>query len=287
MSETLDTSNFISHEIGVDVPAPEQPKAEPETQEAAAEPADAEIETPAAEGDDAQPPKVKKTAQERIDELTRARREAEREAAHWRKLAEQASPAKAAEESVEAGDGAPDPDTFDYGEADPKYIAALVAHETKKAIDADRLDRAQSEQDQAQARVWEAAHEAARAKFADFDEVVMESAKRNEWPLSREMYASAMEAESPGDVLHHLATNPGEARRIAALSPLSQAREIGKLEARLTEPAASTAPKPKTATDAPIPPETGARGAGGRFTVSPDTDDFAAFEASIASKWAN
>lgn len=283
MSDILDTSGFVSIEQGGATPEPtpvEQPRVEEQAAETHAEQA---TETQEGGEEEAPAPKPKKTAQERIDELTRARRDAERERDHYRKLAEQGAPK--GDEHAAVDDG-PDPEEFEYGEADPKYIAALVAHETKKAIDNDRASRAESEQAQAQARVWEAAQEAARAKFADFDEIVMESAKRNEWPLSPEMFHSSMEAESPGDILHHLATNPAEARRIAALSPLSQAREIGKLEAKLSQPAA-TAPKPKTATDAPTPPEAQARGAGGRFTVQPDTDDFAAFEANFNAKRSN
>jgi hypothetical protein len=75
-------------------------------------------------------------------------------------------------------------------------------------------------------------------------------------------------------VAYHLATNPGEARRIASLDQISQVRELGKLEAKLSAP---PAPQVKLKTDAPDPPNV-VRGNGGRFEAAPDTTDFAAFE---------
>jgi hypothetical protein len=88
------------------------------------------------------------------------------------------------------------------------------------------------------------------------------------------MREAIISSEDGPAVAYHLASNPDEARRIAALDPVSQIRALGRLEAKLSTPAAPTA---KTATDAPMP-TTQVRGAGGRFGTSPDTQDFAAFE---------
>jgi len=87
-------------------------------------------------------------------------------------------------------------------------------------------------------------------------------------------------------VAYHLANNRDEAKSIAMMHPLEQARAFGRLEARfLAEAAAKVAepkPEPKVKTDAPEPPTHRARGGGGKFSVDDDTSDFAAFEAKHA-----
>lgn len=58
-----------------------------------------------------------------------------------------------------------------------------------------------------------------------------------------------------GDLWHHLLSNPEEATRIARMDPVSTAREIGKLEAKLSMPEPPPAPvAPKKALPAPITP---------------------------------
>ena len=63
-----------------------------------------------------------------------------------------------------------------------------------------------------------------------------------------------LESESGAEILYHLAKQPAELKRIAALSPVSAVREIGKLEAALTK--SSSAPENGTPriTGAPKPP---------------------------------
>lgn len=83
----------------------------------------------------------------------------------------------------------------------------------------------------------------------DFDETV--SGLRADDPAAN-IWSPALEAcEKPGVMLHHLIKNPSEAERIAALSPGLQAREMLKLEQKLTVPAKEV--KPSNAPD-PIKP---------------------------------
>lgn len=61
--------------------------------------------------------------------------------------------------------------------------------------------------------------------------------------------AETIRASDQGpDVLYHLGSNPAEAARIARLSPLLQAKEIGRIEAAL-----ASAPPVKRTTSAPPP----------------------------------
>jgi hypothetical protein len=79
-----------------------------------------------------------------------------------------------------------------------------------------------------------------------------------------------VDTEIPHKIFKHLGDNPDEAARILLLSPLQQAREIGRLEVRLstqpaTKPAVSNAPTP--------PSHVGSRNASS--TAPSDRDDMA------------
>ncbi len=91
-----------------------------------------------------------------------------------------------------------------------------------------------------------------RTKHKDYDEIT----KVAGWAYSQTMF----DATSPAvmaDVMHALASNPAESQRIAQLPPLQIAKEIGKIEARLSI-------KPiKTVTNAPAP----VKGVGGAPTA--------------------
>lgn len=285
--EALDTSNFTSGEIENGVaPAAAEPEA------VAAEGQSAEELAKAAEEEEFQreeAAKPKKTFQDRIDEVTRARREAEREAKYWRDVAEGRVQGQQNRQPEPQGPKPPNPDDFDLGDMDPRYLDAMVDYRVdlklSSGLDKVRSEVAQSLHRQAGARVWEASQEAARAKFADYDEVVQPTDPVTgaiRWPLSDVAGEELQKMDAGGEVAYYLASHPEEAHRIYRLDPSSQLRELGRIEARLEMP---SRPQAKAATDAPKPATSQARGAGGQFSPSPETDDFKAFEASYAAKW--
>lgn len=211
---------------------------------------------PAAEAPDpAKPPK--KTFQERMDEKTRLQREAERERDAERAEKEAL---RAEIEALKAKVPHEDP-------SDDSYIEEIVER---------RLTQREMErQAQEQETTWTQRQSAAAEKYDDYFEVVIEGADKGTWACSPLMADTMKTSEQGADVAYHLAKNPDEARRIAALDPISQVRELGKLEVKLTLTPA--APQGKTATTAPEPPLQ-ARGGGGKFKVDPATSDFAAFD---------
>jgi hypothetical protein len=90
--------------------------------------------------------------------------------------------------------------------------------------------------------------EDARAKYDDFEQVAY-----NPRLTVTDAMAQAIQAADNGpDIAYHLGSNPKEAERIARLSPLLQAREIGKIEAKLD--AAPPAIKQTTRAPQPINP---------------------------------
>lgn len=251
----------------------------------------------------------KQTAQERINELTRARREeerrrvaAEREIERLRALVkepeapaappkaegEPAAPPKA--EPAASGLKEPKPDDFDYGEIDPRYIRALAQYEAQRVL---QESRAQAEREQAETRAQEEQRaarqrfeERARAsaeKYPDFHEKVMEGAQRGEWPLSADLGRLIADSDVGAEIAYHLATNPDEAVRVYQSSPLEQARYFGRMEAKFSAAGpAATGATPEQDSPAKTPrapaPVLPARGAGGQFQGTASSEDFSAFE---------
>lgn len=264
-----------------------------EPEEGAAEDTDPEEE----ETPEDKPERKKKSAQERIAELTKARREAERRAAELeRQIAEtQRQPAKqegseqtkddltSGEETAKSEDEAPKPEDFQYGEIDPGYIQALVDYRTRKTLKEEQVRAQERQQQEAAERasqefLQKAEDTIARgaSEFDDFEKVVEQGYNEGKYPLAETIVKLAVDSEVGHKVIYHLATNPKEAREIAALDPTQQAVAFGRLEARFTS-SDSDAPKQNRAPQAP-PPAQQARGAGGKFQVPPNTDDFRAFK---------
>jgi hypothetical protein len=127
-----------------------------------------------------------------------------------------------------------------------EYAKAYAKYESERALKEHAAKQQNETHQQQQARLvegWEAKTEKAETKYPDFDEVVGDLKPTSAWAIA------VMEAENADDVAYYLGTHLDEARKIVAMTPLAQARAIGKIEAKLlAEP-----PKPKTASKAPAP----------------------------------
>ena len=116
--------------------------------------------------------------------------------------------------------------------------------------------------------------EAARDRYDDFEQV----AYNPKLSITEAMAQSIQASDNGPDVLYYLGSNPKEADRIARLSPILQAKEIGKLEAGM----ASSPPVRKTSTaPAPIAPVT-ARASGAPIY---DTTDPRSTKSMSTSQW--
>jgi len=106
---------------------------------------------------------------------------------------------------------------------------------------------ARREAEREQLALVEAYHdreEQAREKYDDFEQVVY---NRN-LPITDVMAQTIQASEVGPDVAYYLGSNPKEADRIARLSPFLQAKEIGRIEAKIAEN-----PPVKRSTSAPPP----------------------------------
>ena len=210
--------------------------------------------------------------QDRIDQITRKRREAERNAKELEATNQRLKERLAKYET-------PEPKLEDFEFDETRYQAALNAHNFKQL----RKDELADDVEQSNAQIEAASKEAEDSKrtayglraqaFAetapDFDQVVSSSSL----PVSDEVSAQIIESDLGPQLAYYLAKNPSEAANVAHLTdPLEAARAIGRLEARLTQP------PPKRTTQAPPPLKPIAGNTGTRSEFDPNSgslDDFA------------
>lgn len=159
------------------------------------------------------------------------------------------------------------PDDFANAQAYADAIAERKAAEllAQREAEAQRAATLDAYQDR---------EEEARNKYSDFEQV----AYNPKLPVTETMAQTIQSSEIGPDVIYWLGSNPKEADRIARLSPLLQAREIGKIEANLS----SNPPAKKTSSaPAPIAPVT-ARTSG---TPAYDTTDPRSIKSMSTSEW--
>lgn len=201
--------------------------------------------------------KALRGVQKRIDELTRDKHQAieqgQQQAEYWR---QQAFAAAQELERQKQATQAPRFEQFN-GNMD-EYTAAVARHEAEK-IAATRIAQerqffaAQQQQAQQQAAKQQAEARYAQAveakiseavkKYPDFVEVVTSP----ELPGLRDTpaFSAILDSEKGAEVMYYLGKNPLRAHQIAALSPIGQVREIGRIEAMLANgKATSGAPAP-------------------------------------------
>jgi len=161
----------------------------------------------------------------------------------------------------------PPVDQFESPEA---YAEALAEKKAQELI-------AARERQQQQAQLLEAYHdreEAAREKYEDFEQV----AYNPKLPITDVMAETIQASDIGPDVAYYLGTNPQEATRISRLTPFLQAKEIGKIEAKLAD---NPPVKRSTSAPAPITPVTARSG----NNPSYDTTDPRSIKNMSTSEW--
>ena len=232
------------------------------------------------EGD--QKPK-KNRAHERIDELTNEVRFQEREVQKLRDEVTRLGGDPYAVGSTADAPEAPDPSKYQYGEQDVDYIRDHAKYEAKMEVLETQAKAAFKAQAAELDLKWTKNQVEALKKYPDFDEVVVKGGSENKWPCPPVIAVAIKDSDVGADAAYHLASNPEEAKRIAALTPLEQAREFGRLEERLITKAARAARReqqPNRVTKAPPPPKRRTQGSGATKNQKFDTD-FAAFERQV------
>lgn len=204
---------------------------------------------------------AKKAEDEKRQEKKRERRQRARQ--------ERAAKAAAYDQikSAAAGVEPKEADFEDYNE----FVAAKAVYTYRQADNAAKVEAAKAEAEAAEKadksvvdEDWMEQVAAAKVAKPDFEQVAFSA------PISDEVADLIVSSDMGADVAYHLGQNHAEARRISQLSLVDAARELGRLEAKLSAPP----PKPKT-TKAPPPIAPVQGGAGG---VDPEKMDFRSYE---------
>lgn len=207
----------------------------------------------------AEAPKKSKGVQKRIDELTRDKENERREKERLLALVEKLTKG---EKHQDAGsDDVPAEPTRDQFETFEEFIEARAEYRAQKAFDAKFQEYEQRNAQKVQKEEGERVVSKWAERAEKFSESHPDFAEKQLPPVTREMYTVILESEEGPAVAYYLSDHPEEAARIARLEPLGQAREIGKIEAKVASQQQKTSVKTTTAPD-PIRP-VGARANGG------------------------
>jgi len=155
-------------------------------------------------------------------------------------------------------------DTHTRYEANQKILAEHekeVAHKRQIAAHEEQLQQSLIQQ-----------CEVAKKKYADFDAVV-KSVKLNRLPETKAMDYAVASSDKAAEIYYYLAKNPDEWRKVAAMDPMTAARAVGRLEAKLLHAA------PKVDTPNLTSPTKKLSGAGGQGLSSYSALDKAAAHA--------
>jgi len=242
-------------------------------------------------------PKKKNSAQERINELARERREAREEAARLKaelealKAPKEAPPVPKAAPAVDE----PTPDDLDdggnpkypLGEFDPKFIKDLQAHTFKSLENEFResLKRQEEEAKKEQTRIaveteWNGKLEAATERYPDLIEKNLGLADTfaDLDPQYADYLASTiMQMDNGVDVLYHLANNLDLAKNVVQSGALKATLALGAISERYKTFEGEKKEKKLKVTSAPQPPERLNRGTSVSAEIADDTDDLDAF----------
>jgi hypothetical protein len=157
----------------------------------------------------------------------------------------------------------PPPDQFDSVETYAKAYAEQMLRE--REVQKQRSEYVEAYHDR---------EEDARGKYDDFEQVAYNPNLR----ITTVMAETIQTSDVGPDVAYYLGSNPKEADRISRLSPILQAKEIGKIEATLV----SNPPvKKSSSAPTPISPVT-ARSSG---TSTYDTTDPRSIKSMTTSEW--
>jgi hypothetical protein len=211
----------------------------------------------------------------RFDELTRQREEERRERLYWQQQAVEAMKRPQSQEAPSPAQDAP-PKVEDFADYD-EFIRAQARFEVRQEFKAEqtrqeqarRQNETQTQQRTMQQRVGSVI-EKGKTTHEDFDIVAMNP----NLPITESILAATTESEVGHEILYYLGQNPAEAQRIAGLSPYGQAKEIGKIEAKLTTPP----PKVTTKSPPPVAPVGGNAPAGAEPDPAKDPEGWLAYE---------
>lgn len=194
-------------------------------------------------------PPAKSPSKGEQQRMFRAIRKAAEATARAEMYAKENAELKAKQQAPSQDPAAPKMESFTDIE---EYAKAKADYEVKKA-DKERVEKENNQRFETSKQKlvsdWAEKEAEAEDKYDDYAEMVGEITPTQPWSIAM------MEAENGADIAYYLGKHIKEAQRIASLPPVSQIREIGKLESKLSSTPA--APKQPSKAPPPITPVTG------------------------------
>lgn len=187
-------------------------------------------------------------ASDRIKELTRKRREAERRAERAEAKLRQSQEANL--------------DDLDWEDQ--------IAERTLRRNRQEQVDNEREAAKELAMEAFAASEGLARTKYADYDAVT----RNPSLPITESIIEVVADEENGPDVLYHLGKNPQLAAEIARMPVARQARELGKLAAQVSAPKASPKQPPK-----PVKPVNGMAAGGTKDPNKMSMAEYVAFRA--------
>lgn len=108
------------------------------------------------------------------------------------------------------------------------YVAALVDYEMAKR---DAIQMAQQK-----SQLWQQRLAQGQKHFADFDRVINDPTASPAPAIQSVLYETVCESEHGARLLYTLGKDPALLRRLNTMTPMAAARELGRLESRLSQP---------------------------------------------------
>ena len=206
----------------------------PETESSQAEATSDETSAEAPVDEPEKEEKPKSRFQERIDNLTRQKYEAERRS-------------RDLEEKLKMYESRPveEVDEDDYEAIERARQRQVYREEQKFEVDYE-VNRVKQEAIQAQGELFRAKVDAARDRIPDLMESLAVFA---DCPISDDSAAIIADSPKAAEIAHFLGRNPDKALELYRMSPVQQGHELARIEHRVTLPA-------KKASSAPPPPAT-------------------------------
>ena len=160
--------------------------------------------------------------------------------------------------------------SVDQYESPEAYAEALAYQKAEELI----AKREAAKQHSQVLESYQEREESARDKYDDFEQV----AYNPKLSITNVMAETIQSSDIGPDLAYYLGSNPKDAERISRMSPLAQAKEIGKIEAKLS---INPPVKKTTSAPAPISPVTA------RSSGSPafDTTDPRSIKTMTDSQW--
>jgi hypothetical protein len=207
------------------------------------------------------PEKKESPASKRVSEVIAQRNEAQRQAEYYKGLAEGKGQPAEQEPVKELGDK---PLLEDF-ESYQDFTESMADWRYEKG-ERDKAEKTAERKAAESKASFSAKLRGGEAKHDDFKEVV----NQPNLAINDTMVEAMMDADAPDEIAYHLGKNPDEAIRIASMTPIGAAREIGKLDAKLSATPVTPTPTPKRTTNAPPPIDPVNTGTGDISRKNPD-----------------